>query len=224
MLARLLGAVAGLVVLTSASYSATMYTDPSAFGSAVGGLSMSWSEDFENFSSGTISGALSIGDGSAEIFTPGTSAQEIYSQSETGNQAYWNVEEPGNPTYLGPETTISGLSASAFSFGYNMGGVGSGIYEVDFITSTGVLTTTLFETSVSYPDGENGEDIPLFIGWIGDPGEVLSQVVIKPRATGILIDNIASYAVVPLPHALPLLATALVGMGLLGWRRKKSTS
>lgn len=189
MFARMLSAAIGLVVLSNAVHAGTIYTDPAAFNTAASGLILKWSDNFEGYSTGVISGSLSIGNGSAEIHTPGTNAQQIFRQPATGNIAYWNVENGS-----APQTTISGMSAAAFSFGYNMGGVGNGIYEIDFILSSGTQTTTLFETPVSYPNGENGEDIPLFMGWIGNPGEVLSQVVIKPGATGILADDTTAYS------------------------------
>jgi len=40
---------------------------------------------------------------------------------------------------------------------------------------------------------------------------------------GIILDNV-SVSAVPLPAALPLFATAVGGMGLLGWRRRRATA
>ena len=105
-----------------------------------------------------------------------------------------------------------------------MGGVHDDEWEIDFVSTTSTITAFLFETPVSYPNGENGEDIPLFYGWIGDPGELLAQVILGPPGSGILVDDIRAYEPVPLPAAFPLFATARAGMGLLGWRRKRKAS
>jgi len=198
---RLLGAVLVLAVagMATAANAATIYTDQASFDAAVASLTLEWSEDFEGFSSGALpSGPVSVGSGRAEIFTGGP--QEIYVQTNTGNQAYWNVEVPGDPPFLGPQTTISGtasasLSVRAFSFNYNMGGVGNNIYKASFVSSAGTQEVFLTETSVSYPNGEGGQDVPLFFGWVGAPGELLEQIILVPRATGILVDNIRAYEV-----------------------------
>jgi hypothetical protein len=39
----------------------------------------------------------------------------------------------------------------------------------------------------------------------------------------LFLDDVSVNAVVPLPAALPLFATGLGALGLLGWRRKRKT-
>jgi len=43
----------------------------------------------------------------------------------------------------------------------------------------------------------------------------------RPEAGTGFVDFISVTAQTPLPGALPLFATSLAGLGLLGWRRKK---
>jgi hypothetical protein len=216
-------AAAAVAVLATTAQAGTIYTNQALFDAAVT-MPLSWSENFEGFTTGALPvGALSIGAGQAEIFTDGP--QEIYLQTDTGNQAYWNVEVPGDPTFLAPPTIIRGpgsssLSLSALSFNYNMGGVGNDTYVASFLSSAGLIATFLFETSVSYPNGEGGQDVPLFLGWVGAPGEFLQQVTLNPRATGILVDNINAH-VVPTPAALPLFGTGLAGLAWLVRRRRR---
>ena len=103
-----------------------------------------------------------------------------------------------------------------------------------FYTQRGlVLPRDLEPTSVSYPDGEPGSladlPLPLFLGWVGGPGEFLSKVVISPLDTGIIVDDFRAYdvargpraTVMPLPSALPLFGTGLGILGFLGWRRRR---
>jgi hypothetical protein len=49
-----------------------------------------------------------------------------------------------------------------------------------------------------------------------------------PQANDLGLDNVslvgAGTSAVPLPAALPLFATGLVGLGLLGWRRKRKAA
>ena len=107
---RLLGGVAvGLAFagMATAAQAGTIYTNQALFDAAVAGVPLEWSENFEGFTTGALPLVpLSIGSGQAEIFTNGP--QQIYLQTNTGNQAYWHVEVPGNPTFLGPPTIIRG--------------------------------------------------------------------------------------------------------------------
>ena len=41
---------------------------------------------------------------------------------------------------------------------------------------------------------------------------------------GVNVPDVPPTSSVPIPGALPLFATGLVGLGLLGWRRKKNTA
>jgi hypothetical protein len=49
-------------------------------------------------------------------------------------------------------------------------------------------------------------------------------LIITSPATGGTATFTATVSAVPLPAALPLFATGLVGLGLLGWRRKKTAA
>ena len=48
--------------------------------------------------------------------------------------------------------------------------------------------------------------------------------LVGDAGTGGPINGLTSVAPIPLPAAFPLFATALAGMGLLGWRRKRKAS
>jgi hypothetical protein len=55
----------------------------------------------------------------------------------------------------------------------------------------------------------------------GDPGSNHDQL---NALDNITVTDLGAVGAVPLPSALPLFATGLVALGLLGWRRKKKAA
>ena len=141
---RLLGAVLVLAVagMATAANAATIYTDQASFDAAVASLTLEWSEDFEGPPASALPpGPVSIGSGRGEIFTDGP--QEIKLQTNTGNKAYWNIENsPEAPTTISG-TASAPLSVRAFSFNYSMGGVGNNRFIASFVSSAGTLDVFL---------------------------------------------------------------------------------
>ena len=112
MYPRVCGAFAALAIAYLAmsgtsrfANAGTFFTDQPTFDAAVAALTLDWSENFEGLPASSLpAGPLSIGSsGQAEIFTAGP--QEIFVQSETGNKAYWNIQDS-----LDPPTIIRGSS------------------------------------------------------------------------------------------------------------------
>ena len=86
-----------------------------------------------------------------------------------------------------------------------------------FTVTSGVLTAMDFRAE--FPIA-NTQEFFLLTLILGSGSEFIANRV-GPTTNFEVISTTATFSKVPLPGALPLFATGLVGLGLLGWRRKK---
>jgi hypothetical protein len=113
------------------------------------------------------------------------------------------------------------------------------------VTGTGTQGGTDFVTNTPISDSFliNGANItatiplsllPLVAGGFTSPDQFLWNFWTRGSLNGVAVagnpgladfaPNNSDASVVPLPAALPLFATGLAGLGLLGWRRKKTAA
>jgi hypothetical protein len=103
------------------------------------------------------------------------------------------------PCGYGQSSTCgSGGTSHAGSFNFETSAVNSGTITISLTAENG---TTWADAAAVLIANSNG--------W-----EAADQMATTPQALGY-------YAATPLPAALPLLATALGGLGLFGWRKKR---
>lgn len=193
---RVVFCAAGAAVLAGQAH-ADIYTSRAAFDAAVAGLTPAWSEDFEGFAVGPAPMTLGIGGWSAEIVVGIDGAQIIDGTPLlTGNG--WIGPSMGGETIQGSGGSSLGLSAIGFDYFSEF----EGMYE--FHTSTGVESAPM-----------TGSLTPLFVGWIGDPGQTLDFVDYDPGSSAHIVDNFDAY--IPAPGT-----AALLGLGgLMSMRRRR---
>lgn len=177
-----------------------IFTDRGAYEAAVLGLGLSpaWSEDFEGFPIGPVPAPTTIGGGMAEIAISGGSALVIDGTPfGTGNG--W-LGDPG-----GFGETIQGL-----------GGGSLGVSAIGFDYFSEMPGGYNFNHSGGIDSAAMGPPlVPMFVGWIGDPGEVLDFVDYTPGTSSHILDNIV--ASVPAPGSAALFGLA----GLAAARRRR---
>jgi hypothetical protein len=226
MIRVLMGVFFALVLggMATAANAAMVYTNQADFDAAVASLLLHWSEDFEGFAAGTNAGSsLSIAGGQAVVSPAGSIlAQSVTHEGTTEtNTAYHN--NSGTPTIA------SGFEEIAFSFNYTIGGPGDQSDAAIFASDMGFYYENILESPISYPGGEfwprdnTGfiQFVPMFFGWIGDPGEVMHMVTLNQPGTGILLDNFRAFAPVPLPAAIWLFLAGLGAFGAAASRRRR---
>lgn len=189
-------AFAGILVAGSLASAGTIYTSRSEFDAALSGLTPFWTEDFESFSLGSVSVPTSIGQGLAEIAKLGTA--EIVSSGATlppsGDKEWLGVESALGETIRGPGGTSLGVGAIGFDYFSAFAG------SYTFNHSLGL-------DSDSFATGFQAR----FVGWIGDPGEVLGFVRYEPIDSGHILDDFAAYAV-PGPASLVMIPLFVIGL------------
>ena len=108
---------------------------------------------------------------------------------------HWNFiqDNTTNPRFFGTMTVASRSGDPTYLAAWAVGA----IVPVDFTTSA----------------------LPLFLGL----PQTLDQLVAGERTAGVGISSgeVGTLSPVSLPAALPLFVSGLVGLGLLGWRRKR---
>jgi|GEM_PF-6304605 len=188
-----------IVACVAGSAHADIFTDRASYDAAVAamGLTTAWDEDFEGFALGSVAVPTIIGGGAAEIVRAGT-AEIIDPSPIASGQAYLGVEGGIGEIIQGVGGTSLGLSAFGFDYFSELDGM------YNFSTSTGV------ESAPMTPGG-----LPLFVGWVGEPGEILEFVDYTPGTSAHILDNMS--AAVPAPGTAMLFAMA----GVAASRRRR---
>ena len=95
-------------------------------------------------------------------------------------------------------------------------------FETTFEAFNGAVslgTIGPFAIADAFINGTTAED--RFFG-VTDAGEITSIKLTNVGSPGIEVDHVQyGNMVVPLPAALPLMASALAGLGFVGWKRRK---
>jgi hypothetical protein len=147
--------------------------------------------------------------------------------SEAISVRIWNVDSGGNLTGIQSAQTVTPGLISKQSFSISQGGQTFPFY-------TWILSADL--VGLSLTDGTYG--ISFYADNLGIPGFSGGNGAVQLQHQGCLTGPDCTYsplfnnesmgfalfageAATPLPTALPLFATGLGGLGLLGWRRKR---
>jgi hypothetical protein len=85
-----------------------------------------------------------------------------------------------------------------------------------------MLNSAPITNTCSFPGGSvAGTDL---CRWDAPAGQTRFGVAVQALVGDELLTAVSTLAAVPVPPALPLFATGLAGLGLLGWRRKKAAA
>ncbi len=200
--------VLAILAMTGTAQAGTIYTDEASFNANMAGLNLLWEEDFYyNGYQGPVPNPGQIAGGQAELLvTPITATTSILFP------ASFQYVSQGATLIQGVGGADLGVAAISFNFGnfippgqeviFNLVGGGSN-------SSTGGLYPSVGDL-FGRPSGAI-----YFAGWIGTPGELLSNVSF---VDGVILDNIRGYEVVPIPGAVWLFGSGL--LGLVGLRKK----
>lgn len=204
--------MAGLVTGTSthaATY--TLYGDRTAFLSALGGTPL-LQQDFEGFASGTNMAGTAILPGvtastnlaSLEVFQ-GSGDKELFALPRNQIDAYYDIN-------IASPYKIMGFDIEAF----NPATTGPGFLDVYFADGDAITDIPYLPTNATELD-------PLFFGVIANTDITRIRWSEGPELNGACCEETALdnfVAPVPIPAALPLLISGLVGLGFLGRRRR----
>ena len=144
----------------------------------------------------------------------------------SSNSADYNSGGPGVQTFTDDPLMIEGDA--------------QGILQLDFFAPTSQLEFG-FALSIVNPTPQLGATVTLFdaqLAQIGSPLEVLATSLVffneglftyldANNQVGRAIidfneDAADSFNIIPVPAAMPLLLSGLVGLGLIGWRKRKA--
>ncbi len=193
-----------LLLTVGSAEAGVVYTDETAFNSAVAGLGLTslWTEDFESFATGDVSDPLLIGGGMAQVMG-GALITDVF---PTGNAWTQGVGSFTNATLQGPGATGLGLQAISFNFGSQVP------QTVSFVTTTGI--------DLSAPYAPNGGNADLFAGWVTSGPETAVAAQFS-QAGGITLDNPEGIGVSnPEPSTFLLFGLGAAGLYFVRRRRK----
>src|SRR3974390_2606664 len=130
--------------------------------------------------------------------TVDTVAGDATSVVVTSNTAGFGTGQYFGSALFSNSFTVSGGTITAYSFQSDGGFNGP--------PNVTCCTLTMFSSTSSSPASAGLSDLPFTTGTV----------------SGVSVAFTPPVSSVPLPGALPLFASGLVGLGLLGWRRKKA--
>jgi hypothetical protein len=157
--------------------------------------------------------------GNFEFFGSGNSPQPFFAFNTTSGTPVFGtitVQQDANPPLSAGLAGVNGTTPP----GNPPGGIGSMDNYISTTTTNLQLGNTLqFALTGTYTLGPNGGGVDTFAADVCTNG-VGGGVQGCPAGSTGWIDATLNVDPVPLPGALPLFASGLVGLGLLGWRRK----
>ena len=151
---------------------------------------------------------------------------DLYSKNGTGDEnGLGLVNDPSNDNEISGSSLIrialpAGLTNFSFTMGSSTNGEGWLVYGSNSATSGYVL--------VASGTDENNHVLTGCTAGLNDGCYVYYYFAFDPSTysaaagnTNVLLDEVDVVSAVPLPAALPLFASGLGVLGLLGWRRKR---
>ena len=183
----------------------------------VGGITLTGTGTLVN-----VSVAAGTGDGAA--------FQSLGNPTESGNFTLGAVAFTAGPNAA--EQYPAGANSESFSYLGTDGDLLTGTLHWNFIQDNTINPKFFGTMTVASRSGDAtflaawavGAIVPVDFTTSAIPGGgTLDQLVAAEATTtvGISSGEVGTLSPVPLPGALPLFATGLAGLGLLGWRRKK---
>ena len=186
----------------------------------VGGITLTGTGTLVN-----VSVAAGTGDGAA--------FQSLGNPTESGNFTLGAVAFTAGPNAA--EQYPAGANSESFSYLGTDGDLLTGTLHWNFIQDNTTNPRFFGTMTVASRSGDPtflaawavGAIVPVDFTTSAIPGGgTLDQLVAAEATTtvGISSGEVGTLSPVPLPGALPLFATGLAGLGLLGWRRKKKAA
>ena len=183
--------IALVVVATCGSANAALFTNEAAFNTAVSGLTVAGSENFDALPEGLVSNPTAFMGGLIELGDTNPQITTIMSQSAP-HEWIANVSSPNNAvTITGPGAAPLGFYAFALPNRKQFDG------KWTFSTSLGIENLDQ-NTNFSYS----------FLGWVGAPGETLNSI--SYNTGGISFDDLVAYT--PEPGTVVLMGLGVLGM------------
>lgn len=141
----------------------------------------------------------------------------------TASSPFLNINDP----------SIYGTTGNVITNSYPPGGdfdtltitLGSNVtaFGVDFASSVNLVSFALNNGFTQTVGASTDYSAPGFVGFVStQPFNVITLSIASPE--GWEVADVVTASATPLPAALPLFASGLGGLGLLGWRRKRKAA
>jgi uncharacterized membrane protein len=152
--------------------------------------------------------------GAASSFGQGiNNSGKVVGFSDINNLAIATVWDGTTPTALAM------LPGGVASFAYDINNSGEVVGDTRFLDGT--IEATLWDGGVAIALGMLAGDSNSLALAINDAGQITGSSYDGQEHAVLWVDPVLQ---TPLPAALPLFASGLAGLGLLGWRRKKTAA
>jgi hypothetical protein len=178
------------------------------------------------YSVNPLNGAVTtIGNGNLTYWATGSTTSGLFALDSSSNMNLYSINpSTGAATFIGP----TGLSRSAIVEGMSTGSsalyvtVNSSLYTLNLVTgavgtsSSGLFGPTVLEAGTLFSGAADPSAI-----WTLNLSNGAGTFVTNVSGADTNFWGLAPDVATPLPAALPLFATGLGSLGLLGWRRKR---